>query len=99
MKKKTSIDLCNCHKDGNLSWHFLDYLVHGRYTGPLFRDGGCFRLAAGHGRQVTLIPSLIIEQFSQDLFRLALVDRKPLLSGVVMYMFDCLFIYVTIYST
>ena len=51
-----------------------------------------FTLANGHGWQVTLIPSLIIEQFSQDLFRLALVDRKPLLSGVVMYMFDCLFI-------
>ena len=25
--------------------------------GPLFRDGGHFRLADGHGRQVTLIPS------------------------------------------
>ena len=43
MKKETSIRLCqrlcNSHKDGNLSWHFLDCLVHGRYTGPNFAMG------------------------------------------------------------
>jgi len=61
IKKTTSIHLCqqicNCHKDGNLSWHLLDYLEHGRYTGPHFAITVHFGLADGHGRQVTLIPS------------------------------------------
>jgi len=42
----------------------LDYLVHGRHTGPYFTIGvhlllTVLRLADGHGRQVTLSPSSI----------------------------------------
>jgi len=59
--KKMSVrlcqQLCHCHKDGNLSWHFLDFLVHGRYTSPYFAIGVHLRLGDGQGRQVTLIPS------------------------------------------
>jgi len=43
--------------------------------------------------------SCYIKQFQRDLFRLAVVDRKPLLAGVVMQRFEYVYIYINQQST